>query len=221
MLYKTLFDRLATSDFAWEDYLSFHAISAETVLSDHFVMQILTIFLSLHNFVELPAIWTVQAICQVVGAAFARIGPLQDQLQLVYRCRSPQKKKQARAKSASENVNKREASVSDLTGSKDVPIVLEEDLAVDIVAEGIPEANEGDLGEISVVQVPVLTSPKSSQVPFSPVKEDEEVGTIIGTETFTYKGDEMEPWCDDILRFWRSEREPRGVSFSLIYRANS
>lgn len=199
MLYKQLFDTLASGAFEWDDFLSFNSVEKNTILSDHFIVQILPIFLSIHDFAALPTTWSVSSICDTLQNAFKTIGPLQSNMELIYRSRTAKpkkkKKKSKRAKTTEE-----------------APIVMEDDV-VDAVIAGVPDALVEDEIESQITSTPVIippSTPKTSQLStVSSVAEEE--GRIIGVEKFEYDQVQLDAWTIDSLAFWRSQREVRGV----------
>lgn len=195
MLYKKLFDTLAKDEFDWNKFLAVHNVEKETMLSDHFIIQIIPIFFSISNFVSPPAEYSVNSICEVLRTAFLCIGPLQDILELIYRSRTAKKKKKKTKK---------------VTAVE--PVVLDDE--ADIAADGVPAPVEDEIESQATVPV-ALATPKTSQA--STVSAEEEVGRIIGTEKFHYDESLLDAWCVDMLAFWRSEREVRGVSLGVTF----
>jgi len=204
MLYKKLFDTLAKDEFQWDFFLAFHGVEKETILSDHFIVQILPIFLSVHNMAALPTSWSLEAICEVLRQAFLTIGPLQENMELIYRSRTAKKTKPKKGKGKSKKAE----------DSPIEPIVIIDDEAADVVASGSAAVEEEEIESQAIVPIALPpATPKSSQSRRSAPNSSPEgdVGRVIGVEKFMYDETELDAWTGDMLSFWRSQREARGV----------
>lgn len=71
----------------------------------------------------------------------------------------------------------------------------------------------------NVVPPPQTPPPPPPTAPLPPSSPEEVLeGTLIGTESFEYDEGELSRWLDGVVKLWKGEREPEGVSLEQTSR---
>lgn len=275
MLYRYLFDKHATGSFDWARLWAHVNLAPEDTLSSSFLQQTESICMG-SNLEDMLHLNTIGQLAEYLRDLHLEVGPLQDQLELVYRWRGSSNARPRRIRKAavkndtssrgtakgSEDVSLQaaiEASLKDRAGSPEAPIILEEEpltkssvddsgMFIDDPAQGVLEVEDALKLEARQSTTPppaatataTVTATKTSPATMQdgPSKTDkspsstpmdiwdiankaevvrgQEEGSIIGTEKFVYKEEEMMEYVQNTLAFWNG-RVGRFFPEILIY----
>lgn len=173
--------------------MAHYNVAPEDAISDSFRQE-----LEEDDLPQLASLRTVKDFCDALKQAFAESGSLSSVMEIIYRRRkSP--------------TSSRESSPQRSTSPARATTVGEEKDMQRAIAASLQ--GDGTKSEEAESQDVTMHAPHRKNTA-SPASEPDD--NIIGMERFDYSARESDGWIKSIGAYWRSEREPQGVSAAEV-----
>lgn len=218
MLYKRLFDTHALGKFEWQTLFAHVGLDADESFSEAFQIECTALCAGL-GIPLLDAPLNLDMLAQSLASLHREVGPLDDQLELVYRWRGS---------SQTSPVKRRAAKKSRLSSSSEEDSELQKAIAASLAEHQTEETRSAVQPDLSMQpgNEQSLTPQsgaagkrrrKDSEQPSSPsqtpqtielahkaaVLREAEEGDIIGSTKFSYQEDKLSAYLDQALAFWQ------------------